>query len=192
MNSGKIILDLCGGTGAWSVPYREAGYDVRVIDPLVLSGLDVRTFEHLKVPVHGVLAAPPCTDLSVSGAQYWAAKDAEYDALRVALAIADACVRIATLHEAKWWALENPVGRLRRFYGDPTLIFQPYEYGDRWTKRTLVWGKFNLPRRTPVEPVRYCEQGSWTQRLGGKSERTKRLRSMTPPGFARAFFAANP
>ena len=27
----KIILDLCGGTGAWSKPYREAGYDVRLI-----------------------------------------------------------------------------------------------------------------------------------------------------------------
>jgi hypothetical protein len=30
-NSNKIILDLCGGTGAWSRPYREAGYDVRNI-----------------------------------------------------------------------------------------------------------------------------------------------------------------
>ncbi len=28
---GKIILDLCGGTGSWSKPYRDAGYDVRVI-----------------------------------------------------------------------------------------------------------------------------------------------------------------
>ena len=27
----NIILDLCGGTGAWSQPYREAGYDVRVL-----------------------------------------------------------------------------------------------------------------------------------------------------------------
>jgi len=27
----KIILDLCGGTGAWSKPYKEAGYDVRLI-----------------------------------------------------------------------------------------------------------------------------------------------------------------
>lgn len=25
----KIILDLCGGTGSWSKPYRDAGYDVR-------------------------------------------------------------------------------------------------------------------------------------------------------------------
>lgn len=29
----KIILDLCGGTGSWSKPYRDAGYDVgRVFD----------------------------------------------------------------------------------------------------------------------------------------------------------------
>jgi len=30
-NSDKIILDLCGGTGSWSKPYKDAGYDVRVI-----------------------------------------------------------------------------------------------------------------------------------------------------------------
>lgn len=28
-NNDKIILDLCGGTGSWSKPYKEAGYDVR-------------------------------------------------------------------------------------------------------------------------------------------------------------------
>jgi len=27
----RIILDLCGGTGAWSRPYAEAGYDVRLV-----------------------------------------------------------------------------------------------------------------------------------------------------------------
>ena len=27
----KIILDLCGGSGAWSAPYKAAGYDVRLI-----------------------------------------------------------------------------------------------------------------------------------------------------------------
>jgi hypothetical protein len=32
-NEHKIILDLCGGTGAWSKPYRDAGYDVRAITP---------------------------------------------------------------------------------------------------------------------------------------------------------------
>lgn len=33
MTNGLIILDLCGGTGSWSKPYAEAGYDVRIIDP---------------------------------------------------------------------------------------------------------------------------------------------------------------
>lgn len=37
----KIILDLCGGTGSWSRPYREAGYDVRLVTSP--SG-DVRTY----------------------------------------------------------------------------------------------------------------------------------------------------
>ena len=26
----KVILDLCGGTGSWSKPYKDAGYDVLV------------------------------------------------------------------------------------------------------------------------------------------------------------------
>jgi len=42
-----------------------------------------------------------------------------------------------------------------------------------------------------VEPVKVCEQGSWLQKLGGKSEKTKTLRSATPMGFARAFYEAN-
>jgi hypothetical protein len=51
----KIILDLCGGTGAWSRPYRLAGYDVRVI---TLPDYDVRCFEPPE-NVYGILAAPP-------------------------------------------------------------------------------------------------------------------------------------
>lgn len=41
-NSKKIILDLCGGTGSWSKPYKEAGYDVRLI---TLPEHDVLTYE---------------------------------------------------------------------------------------------------------------------------------------------------
>ena len=41
-NSEKIILDLCGGTGAWSRPYKEAGYNVRLV---TLPDNDVRTYE---------------------------------------------------------------------------------------------------------------------------------------------------
>lgn len=37
----KIILDLCGGTGSWSRPWKENGYDVRNI---TLPEYDVRTY----------------------------------------------------------------------------------------------------------------------------------------------------
>ena len=58
----RVILDLCGGCGAWSRPYREAGYDVRLV---TLPVHDVRTY----VPppdVWGVLAAPPCEEFSTA------------------------------------------------------------------------------------------------------------------------------
>ena len=73
MNENKIILDLCGGTGSWSKPYKDNGYDVRLI---TLPEIDVRKY-HLPNKVYGVLAAPPCTHFSVSGAQYWKAKDSD-------------------------------------------------------------------------------------------------------------------
>lgn len=58
----KIILDLCGGTGAWSRPYKEAGYDVRKI---TLPIYDVRDYSPPD-NVYGILAAPPCTEFSLA------------------------------------------------------------------------------------------------------------------------------
>lgn len=184
----RIILDLCGGTGSWSAPYREAGYDVRLV---TMPESDVRLFTVPDEPIWGVLAAPPCTHFAGSGAQYWKAKDGDGRTLE-ALALADACLRVVFACKPQWWALENPVGRLVHYIGKPTLTFDPCDYGDPYTKRTLLWGDFVPPRQSPVEPVKVCPQGSWLMKLGGKSERTKALRSITPPGFARAFFKANP
>ena len=58
----KIILDLCGGTGSWSLPYKENGYDVRVI---TLPENDVRKY-HPPKNVYGILAAPPCDQFSLA------------------------------------------------------------------------------------------------------------------------------
>jgi hypothetical protein len=110
----------------------------------------------------------------------------------------DACLRFVALYRPKWWALENPVGRMRKWLGPPRLIFNPCDYAgwgdetDRYTKKTLLWGEFNPPEKRWQEPVKVCSQGSWIQKLGGASERTKGLRSMTPLGFAKAFREANP
>lgn len=193
----KIILDLCGGTGSWSRPYREAGYDVRIVDPY--AGSDpVQWFEFIEDKVYGVLAAPPCTDFSSSGAQYWKAKDENGDTQK-SIGVVDACLRIVLLSNPKFWCLENPVGRLKRWIGPPVMYFNPCDYAgysskperDCYTKKTCLWGNFNVPEQKPMTAVKTCNQGSWVQKLGGSSDRTKRLRSVTPEGFARAFFEAN-
>lgn len=188
-NRNKIILSLCDYSGEWSKPYREAGYEVRQLD--LKFGNDIRLCEY-QGQVHGILAAPPCTAFAGSGAQYWPEKDADGRTLE-GLGIVDACLRFVAVCSPQWWVLENPVGRLRKWLGPPKLIFQPHEFGDAYTKRTCLWGNFNkdLPK-TIVTPVKSCEQGSWLQKLGGVSEKTKELRSVTPSGFAKAFFLANP
>lgn len=186
VNSRKIILDLCGGTGAWSKPYKGAGYDVKLI---TLPGHDVRTYTPPE-NVYGILAAPPCTHFTVSGAQYWKAKDADGRTFDDC-AIAAACLMIIARSQPKFWAIENPVGRMRKLLGQPDFKFDPFDFGDPYTKRTYLWGSFNKPAKSPVEPIRSSSQGSWLQNLGGNSAKTKELRSMTPQGFAKAFYKAN-
>ncbi len=152
----------------------------------------------------------------MAGAQYWPAKDRDGTTLD-SLSMVDATLRMVALYNPQFWAMENPIGRLPRWLGPYQHKFDPCDYGnaavvchcvgvEKWdgfcipciqkrgayTKKTCLWGKFNVPKRTPVDPVRVSKQGSWLQRLGGKSERTKELRSATPAGFAQAFFLANP
>jgi len=189
-HSCTTILSLCDFTGNWARPYIEAGYDVKLYD--LKTGHDVRLLEH-PGRVHGILAAPPCTVFANSGAR-WPRSEAD---MREGLSIVDACLRLVTVCRPTWWALENPVGKLSRYLGPPVFKFNPCDYGDPYTKRTCLWGSFVPPvgmltTKRPVEPVRVNSQGSWIQSLGGKSERTKELRSATPAGFAEAFFEANP
>ena len=177
-----LILDLCGGTGAWSKPYADTGYDVVVVDPIA-DGNDVRLFQPPTGPVRGVLAAPPCTMFASSGARW---KRTE-EQMIAALSVVDACLRIVRVCQPVWWALENPVGTLQRWIGQPLMYFDPCDYGDSYTKKTCLWGNFNVPAQTPVEPT----EGSKMHLVAPGPDR-QRIRSQTPPGFARAFFEANP
>jgi len=178
------VLSLCDYSGVWSKPYRDAGYDVVQID--LQTGHDVRLFEALPFRVRGVLAAPPCTDLCSSGARWWPGKGEQ--ALVSALAVVDACLRVIVVHRPQWWVLENPVGRLRRYLGEPRMAFDPHEYGDPYTKRTLLWGDFRAPLKAHVVPA---AEKSPIHHMPPSPERGA-LRSVTPAGFARAFFEANP
>lgn len=215
----RVIVSLCDYSGRWPSEYIKAGYTVAQFDlkhgddctnvERTMRGIMVALYEAQAAAgtegarVVGVLAAPVCTDFSVSGAQYWAQKDADGTTAR-SLALVDGCMAIIEACNPDWWALENPVGRLKALRPDLPFIgwFQPHNYAEldpvpadsQYTKKTGLWGTINMPNQTyyNMAPIRHCAQGSWLQKLGGKSERTKELRSMTPLGFARAFAAVNP
>ena len=150
--------------------------------------------------IYGVLSAPPCTHFSGSGARHWKKKGKE--PLLEGLSVVDACLRIIFITKPKFWVLENPVGRLKHYIGDSKCTFQPYEYGDAYSKRTCLWGDFNMPKPTNiVEPdmVEFISKKGVKKRMARifyesfslpPNERA-RLRSMTPLGFAQAFYESN-
>lgn len=214
----RIIVDLCAGTGAWSEPYKKNGY--RVIR-VTLPDCDVRDYMPPSSQVWGVLAAPPCTEFAVSGARWWNEKAAQRPhLLEEAVEIAKACKRVIEVMRPIWWALENPVGRLKDWLGPYAWTFEPWQYGDPWLKRTCIWGTAQRPAERAVKkpegkkgrwqvsltnhlsPTPTAGQiaelvrtkmipADWIHRLGPSPDRAT-LRSITPPGFAQAFFEANP
>lgn len=181
-NSKKIILDLCGGTGAWSKPYKDAGYDVRLI---TLPDFDVMNYEPPK-KVYGILAAPPCTMFSIARQNTKTLRD-----FKGAIEIVHACLNIIWKcrfdNILEFWALENPTGYLRQFIGKPTFQFKPCEFGDPIAKRTDLWGYFKEPKKLK-KPV---DVPKTTNRNSANYPRDPVKRAITPPGFAKAFFKAN-
>jgi len=189
------VLSLFDYSGQWSRPYRENGYHVIQID--LKLGTNVMDIDADWLTKHGpidiILAAPPCTDFAVSGARWFKEKDADGRTVK-SLELISKILEIVRMASPRIWALENPVGRLPRLLpeiGKP-WYWQPFWFGDPYTKKTGLWGKFSIPDITNVvDPIKVCKQGSWIQKLGGKSERTKELRSITPLGFAYAFYEVN-
>ena len=196
MEVNKIILDLCGGTGSWSKPYKEAGYDVRLI---TLPNNDVRAY----IPpnnVYGVLAAPPCTKFSKA---CWNIKKKDRDFKRGMIEVR-ACLNIIWAIQEngvplKFWALENPMGYLYNFLGYPKFYFQPWQFGEIGfiaTKRTALWGYFNSPVKTVRKrKIPFINSHSQARKQLPENKEwysaSAQKRAITPAGFAKAFFKAN-
>jgi hypothetical protein len=157
------------------------------------------------------MAFPVCTDLAVSGAAHFKAKAKRDPEFQIkASNHARWCASLFEALEIPYF-IENPVSRLSTLWRKPNYTFHPYEYGEyipdseaehpRWpdyiapkdayTKKTCLWtgGGFRMPWTDPVEP----EEGHSRQhlKLGGKSMKTKNIRSATPRGFARAVYEFN-
>jgi len=190
----KVILDLCGGTGAWSKPYKDAGYDVRLITLPEQNVIDYIPPKN----VYGILAAPPCTMFSRARNRYDKIMPRDFIS---GMSSVNACIRIAWTSHPIFFALENPMGLLSRWLGKGKYYFDPWFFGDPWTKRTALWGWFNEPRRQyhQIKEVILQEQinkcRTHSQKLpsiadftsGNQADR----RAITPAGFAQAFFEVN-
>lgn len=192
-NADKIILHLCAKEGSDSDPYRDAGYDVRII------GEDIGV-ENYNPPenVYGIIANPPCTHFSVARMKAKQPRD-----LVEGMRLVKECLRIIwtcqyrikssteKIPPLKFWVIENPsTGFLKWFLGVPVFVYSQQEYGGLLSKRTALWGGFNLPKR----PLLYNQVPSGST-LGHKFEKTShdmQTRSRCPIDFAQAFFSENP
>ena len=157
-----------------------------------------------------VFGFPECTDMAVSGAAHFARKQDNNQAFQAeACELARLVSYVGNAFECAW-AAENPVSVLSTLWRKPDHSFHPYEYGgylsvddvhplypeyikpmDAYPKKTCIWSgnSFVMPEKKPVE----VEPGYSNQhkKLGGKSLKTKNIRSATPRGFALAVFEAN-
>jgi site-specific DNA-cytosine methylase len=115
------ILDCSGGHPEWHIKkdvievINEGGYDV-------------------------MIAFPPCTHLTVSGAMHFEQKrkdGRQQQGIDFFMAMINAPI--------KHIAVENPIGIMSKTYRKPDQIIQPYFFGDSYQKTTCLWLK-NLPK----------------------------------------------
>ena len=160
---------------------------------------------------------PPCDDLAASGAAHWERKrkqDPEFQikACNMARGVEKFANRLGVRY-----VIENPAGALARLWRKSDFRVSPNSYGgylpeddahplypayipsrDAYSKLTCLWtsNEIKLPPERPVDPIMVTtssgKRGSpqWAK-LGGKSLKTKNIRSATPRGLFEALFIAN-
>jgi hypothetical protein len=204
MNANKgSVLSLCDRTGNLVRPWAQAGFECFCVDVAHKAGEERRDgITWIGADVRGWLppprryaiafAAPPCTNLAVSGARWF--RDKGMGGLTESIEIVEACRRICEWSGAPWM-IENPVSTLGSYWRRPDFTFHPHEFGgydggssDDYLKKTCLWtgGGFRLPQKRPIEAFRPL----YIRDLSPSDDRAD-IRSVTPPGFARAVFEAN-
>lgn len=215
-----IIWSLFDGSGIMGAPWAEAGhtvycfnaddadhgeYEIKMAhENLIYVNKFITpesSFDEYPAPDR-LFAFPSCTELAGCGEQH----QRTVDEIVNAVATARVAERLGIKYGCRWM-VENPVGKLSTNWRRPDHYFDPFEYGgymtggeecfhprmpprDAYTKKTCLWhGEgFVMPEKKPVSHI--GKFWGWAY-LGGKSARTKQLRSLTPRGFARAVFEAN-
>ena len=203
----KIILHLCADIGSDSRYYQlDNNYDV------IMVGKDIGV-ENFNPPdnVHGIIANPVCTEFS-NFHSFDNGKEVDEEK---GMFLVNHCLRIIEESNPEWWVLENPAtGTLKEHLGKPYATYEPYQYGSGWTKRTALWGKFNMPeplytwetcqkneniyiRPGRLKPslaflhksaIEFMPEYEWCR---DKIDSDNAIRSLCSDGFAREFYKVN-
>tara|TARA_B100000900_G_scaffold341961_1_gene305182 strand:+ start:134 stop:760 length:627 start_codon:yes stop_codon:yes gene_type:complete len=198
------VLIACEESQAITKEFRKLGHEAFSCDILPCSGghpewhYQQDVFEVIDQGWDMMIAHPPCTYLSVSGARWLYNKDGskneerwrnQSEALNFVQRLMD--VPIDKI------AIENPVSVISSNIRKPEQIIQPWMFGDEATKTTCLWLK-NLPLLKPTKVVGKGERvvfksgkshPKWYAEALSKAktaEERRNLRSKTFPGIAQA------
>lgn len=178
---GRVLI-ACEFSGVVRSAFRDRGFDAWSCD--LLPAEDGSKF-HIQGDVLKVLdqdwdlmiAHPPCTHLSISGARWFKYKRKEQKA-------AIAFVKKLLAAPIPRIALENPISILSSKIRKPDQIIQPWQFGHGETKATCFWLK-NLPKLTPTRIVQGRDNRVHRMRDGHTHDHWK-VRSRTLKGIAKA------
>ena len=150
------ILIACEYSGVVRDAFIKLGHDAISCDLLPTDAPgphyqgDVRDL--MDYPFDLMIAHPPCTHLSVSGARHFAEKrmdGRQQTAVSFFMMLAKSDIPMI--------AIENPVCIMSSLYRKPDQVIQPWQFGHGETKATCLWLK-GLPLLQPTNIVEGREQ----------------------------------
>lgn len=201
----KNILHLCADIGSDSYFYqKDENYNVILIGEKI----GVQNY-YPDFPVHGIIANPVCKEFSTATGFHIKNKNPDLEMLK-------SCQRIIEKCSPKWWYVENPFnGTMKKYLGPPDFIYQPWQFGSPWTKKTALWGNFLKPKilyrnweSVPKNDKLYIRPGRKKPSLAfmhkssiflieefkifiEKIKDDSDFRSLCSQGFAKAFYESN-
>lgn len=145
------ILIACEYSGTVRDAFAQLGHDAISCDllPSETAGNHYKgsVRELLNYPFDLMIAHPPCTHLSVSGARHFAAKKLDgrqHEGVSFFMELARA--------QIPHIAIENPICIMSSLWRKPEQVIQPWQFGHGETKATCLWLK-NLPNLIPTSIV---------------------------------------
>jgi len=171
------VLIACEESQAVTKEFRLLGHEAFSCDILPCTGghpewhYERDVFEVINEGWDLMIAHPPCTFLSVSGARWLYNKDGSVNEERFynqreALDFVEMLMK-SNINKI---AIENPISVISSAIRKPDQIIQPYMFGDSASKSTCLWLK-NLPK---LEPTNIVSKGEFKEWIDKKTNKPKR------------------